>query len=231
MECDAFREDLMDVLYGEADAATAHRFNEHQARCASCREELTSFRRVRHELDGWAVTPSRRATWPAALRPLRVLAAAAGLLAAAGGALVLAKGEIRYPNGQVALRLAAPSQDSSELRRLLAEQDARHAREIAALKATVVPASHEVDGSAERTADQAALLAEVRRLLKESEARQAAVFTAGLTDLEERTQAQHRVDLAQMGASMAYLDGKAGLQAARTTALMDKVLVASQGGR
>ena len=53
MDCDAFRDDLMDVLYGEADPATAHRFHEHQARCAACREEVGSLRRVRRDLARW----------------------------------------------------------------------------------------------------------------------------------------------------------------------------------
>jgi predicted anti-sigma-YlaC factor YlaD len=226
MECDAFRDDLLDVLYGEADTATAHRFNEHQARCPACRDELASFRHVRHELDGWAVAPKRRLAFPAAGRPLRWLAAAAGLVATLGGAVVLARGEIRYPNGQVALRLAAAEPDTSELRRLLAEQDARHQRALAELKAaSAVPAASAGAG------DQAQLLAEIRRLVKESETRQAAVFNAGLSQLETRAQAQRRVDLAQVGAGLSYLEGKTGLQAARTTELMGKVLLASQAGR
>jgi len=226
MECDAFREDLLDVLYGEADPATAHRFNEHQAQCAACREEIASFRRLRHDLDGWAVAPKRRLAFPARLRPARWLAAAAGLVAAIGGATVLAKGEIRYPSGQVLLRLAAPAEDAAELRRLLAELQARHEQAIADLKATAVrPAA------AQASLDQEALLAEVRRLLKESETRQAAAFAAGLSGLEERSQAQRRVDMAQMSAGLSYLEGKTGLQTARTTELMGKVLLASQGGR
>lgn len=226
MECDAFRDDLLDVLYGEADTATAHRFNEHQARCAACREEIASFRRVRHELDGWAVTPKRRPALSAVFRPLRVAAAAAAVLAVIGGALVLAKGEIRYPNGQVAFRVGAPAEDASGLRRLLAEQEERHQRAIAEVKAAAPrPAT------GEPAFDQAALMVEIRRLVKESEARQAAVFTAGLTELEERAEAQRRVDLAQVGAGLSYLDGKTGLQAARTTELMGKVLLASQSQR
>ena len=71
----------------------------------------------------------------------------------------------------------------------------------------------------------------MRRLIKQSETRQAAAFAAGLTELQERSEAQRRVDMAQMGAGLSYLEGKTGLQAARTTELMGKVLQASQGGR
>ena len=37
--------------------------------------------------------------------------------------------------------------------------------------------------------------------------------------------------MAQVGAGLSYLEGKTGLQAARTTELMGKVLLASQVGR
>jgi hypothetical protein len=227
MECDAFREDLLDVLYGEADAETARRFNEHQASCAACREEIASFRTVRRELDGWAVAPKRRLALGAAFRPARWLAAAAGLVATLGGAIVLAKGEVRYPNGQVALRLAPAADDAGQLRRLLAEQEARHQQAIAELKAASVRPVLTEDTSTDRDA----LLAEVRRLIKESETRQATAFSVGLTGLEQRQNAQRRVDLAQVGTSLSYLEGKTGLQAARTTELMGKVLLASQTGR
>lgn len=227
MECDAFRDDMLDVLYGEADTETARRFNEHQALCAACREEIGSLRGVRHELGGWALAPKRRLTVPLVLRPAQWLAAAAGLVAALGGAVVLAKGEIRYPNGQVALRLSAPADDATELRRLLADQQQRHERDLAALKASFearpVAASPSIDRDA--------LLAEVRRIVKESEGRQAAVMTASLGELEERSDAKRRVDMARLGAGLSILEGKTGLQAARTTELMGKVLLASQGGR
>src|SRR5262245_26367098 len=97
MECDAYRDDMMDVLYGEADAAAAQRFGEHQAKCAACREEVASLRRVRRDLTGWALAPRLRPRWPAFLSVGRLAAAAAVLLSVGGGALVVANGELRYP--------------------------------------------------------------------------------------------------------------------------------------
>jgi hypothetical protein len=227
MECDAFRDDLLDVLYGEADVETAHRFNEHQARCAACREEIASLRGVRHELGGWALAPKRQVSLRFALRPAQWLAAAAGLVAVLGGAVVLARGEIRYPNGQVALRLALPAEDTAELRRLLADQQQRHERDLAALKESF-EARPEAAGT---PIDQEALLAEVRRIVKASEGRQAAVMAASLGDLEARADAKRRVDLARVSTGLTILEGKTVSQAARTTELMGKVLLASQGGR
>jgi hypothetical protein len=212
----------MDVLYGEADQATAHRFQEHQAHCAACREETSSLRRLRRDLDGWVVTPRVAPRVTPLLRPRYLAAAAAVLVSVAGGALVLAKGELRYPNGQVAFRVAAPAPEVAELRQLLREQEARHQQALVELK-TARPAS------AVAAPDRDELLREVARLVRESETRQAAAFSAGLTELQDRTETQRRVDLAQMSAGLSYLEGKTGLQAARTTELMGRVFQASQG--
>lgn len=227
MECDAFRDDLLDVLYGEADVETARRFNEHQARCAACREEIASLRGVRHELGGWALAPKRQLSLRFAGRPAQWLAAAAGLIAALGGGVVLAKGEIRYPNGQVALRLSAPAEDTADLRRLLGEQQQRHERDLAALKASFEARS----APAGTPLDREALLAEIRQIVKQSEARQAAMMTASLGDLEERSEARRRVDQARVDTGLSMLEGKTSATVARTTELMGKVLLASQGGR
>ena len=190
MDCDAYRDDLMDVLYGEADPATARRFQEHQARCAACREEVASLRRVRRDLDGWVLAPRVASRVKPLLRPRYLAAAAAVLLSVTSGALVLAKGELRYPNGQVAFRVAAPAPEVAELRQLLRE---------------------------------------VARLVHESETRQSAAFAAGLNELADRTESQRRVDFAQMSAGLSLLESRTGLQAARTTELMGKVVLASQG--
>jgi hypothetical protein len=222
MDCDAYRDDLMDVLYGEADPATARRFQEHQARCAACRDEVASFRRVRRDLAGWVLAPRVASRVKPLLQPRYLAAAAAVLLSVAGGALVLAKGELRYPNGQVAFRLAAPAPEVAELRQLLREQEERHQQALQQLRN-----AHPVSASA--PADREELLREVARLVRESETRQSAAFAAGLNDLADRTETQRRVDFAQMSAGLSLLESKTGLQAARTTELMGRVVLASQG--
>jgi putative zinc finger protein len=221
MDCDAYRDDLMDVLYGEADPATARRFQEHQARCAACREETASLRRVRRDLDGWVLAPRVASRVKPLLRPRYLAAAAAVLLSLAGGALVLAKGELRYPNGQVAFRVAAPAPEVAELRQLLREQEARHQQALVELR-TAQPASA-------AAGDRDALLREVARLVHESETRQSAAVAASLSELADRTETQRRVDFAQMSAGLSLLESRTGLQAARTTELMGKVVLASQG--
>jgi hypothetical protein len=219
MDCEAFRDDLMDVLYGEADTATAHRFQEHQARCASCREEVSSLRRVRRELDGWVLAPGVASRVRPFLEPRSLAAAAALLLAVSGAALVLAKGELRYPNGQVAFRVAAPAPEVAELRQLLREQEARHQQALLELKA-VSPAST-------APTDRDEVMREVARLVRESETKQTAIFTASLNDLSDRAETQRRVDFAQMSAGLSLLEGKMSMQNIKTTDLIGRVMASA----
>jgi anti-sigma factor RsiW len=216
MSCEDLRDDMVAVLYGEADAETRRRVEEHQARCGPCRDEMTSLRGVRQELAQWTL-PLLGGT--PLLRPLRRLplwlAAAAALLLGIGGAFGLSGSEFRHENGQFAFRLGRGP--SGEWRQLLADQEARHQKEMAALRASL-----------RAPRDDAALLQRVQELIHESEARQAVLLNASLTDLGERSDAQRRYDLARMSAGLAYLDGRTGERWARTTELMDYVLKVSQ---
>ena len=58
MDCESVREDLMDVLYGEASPAAAARVAEHVAACPSCRDEQQGLRRTRRDLQEWRLPPS-----------------------------------------------------------------------------------------------------------------------------------------------------------------------------
>ncbi|PYQ05636.1 MAG: hypothetical protein DMF83_14615 [Acidobacteria bacterium] len=215
MDCDAFREEMMDLLYEEAAPAVARRLDEHQAACRACRDELSSFRRLRRHLASWRTPPDlgRVPRRFSSARPY--LAMAAALLLLVTGGLALKGSELRYEQGRFAFRLGRAPEPSA-LSAALAAQEQRHRREIDALQATVAAMSEK------------ATLRKVQRMIEESEARQATIVSAGLTRLEERTEARRQYDLAQVGAGLSYLDGKAGLQAARTTELMGHVLQASQ---
>lgn len=227
MDCDAYKDDLLDVLYGEADPATNRRFQEHQARCAACREEVSSLRRVRRDLDGWVLAPRAASRMKPLFRPQFLAAAAAVLMSVTAGAVVVTKGEIHYPNGQLAFRLAQPSQEVAELRQLVREQEERHQRALADLRGAAQPAAASPSGPADR--DE--LLREVARLVRESETRQAAVFKASLGDLEDRSQSQRRVDLAQVSAWLSVLEGKTELRAVKQTELMGRMFQASSQGK
>ena len=47
MDCAGFRDDMMDVLYGEADAEVSARFEAHRLACGECRQELASLEESR----------------------------------------------------------------------------------------------------------------------------------------------------------------------------------------
>ena len=217
MDCDAFRDEMMDLLYGEAPPAVAQRLEAHEAACPGCREELASYRRLRRGLAAWRVPAEleARARPRAVARPY--LAAAAALLLLVGGGIVLRGSEVRYEAGRFAFRLGRGS-GPAEVQTELAAQEARHRQEMQGLRLSLA--------SSRRGDDQ--LLRKVQEMIAQSEARQAGLFTAGLERLEERTEARRQYDLAQVGVGLSYLDGKAGLQAARTTELMGHVLQASQ---
>lgn len=201
MGCEEFRDQMLDTLYGEAgDGARA--WETHQQQCAACRDEMRSLRRLRRELGTWTV-PARPRLAGAASRHARAwLPWAAGVVLGVAGAFALARAQ----------------QGVDTLTAALQAQDQRHRAEIEALVATV------------RTSRPSgeATLEEVRRLIRESDARQMVVLDASLRGLAERSDAQRRDDMAQVSAGFSYLEGRTGLQVARTTELMGHVLQASQ---
>jgi hypothetical protein len=134
MDCQALRDDLMDVLYGEADQGARQRVAEHQRVCATCREELAALRGVRRDLAAWELPKARPLPGPWT----RWLPLAAGLLVAIGG---LGAGHLRTT--ALADRIArleaerggAPARADvvpvSHVERLLADSEARQSRRLA----------------------------------------------------------------------------------------------------
>jgi len=204
----------MDVLYGEADAETARRVEEHHAVCASCRDEMAALWRLRQDLKAWNV-PGARGTFRVRSRAERFLVAAAVMLLALGGAFGLAGSEIRFEGGQLAFRLGRAD---PALEHRLAALEARHREEIRA------PASR----SGESALEEQAFLGKVEEMIRTSEDRQAAALKTGLAEFRQRTDTERRYDLARVAAGLSYLDGKTGQHVARTTELMGYVLEASQ---
>jgi hypothetical protein len=204
MGCEEFRDRMLDVLYGEAEPVAARAFEIHQQECAACRDEARALRRLRRDLGAWTV-PARAGAARAAAGARH---ARAWVPLAAGVAIGIA----------AAFALAGSRERVDTLAAALQAQDQRHRGEIEALKATLGASRPGADASLEN----------VRRLIRESEARQAVAFEASLRGLAERTDAQRREDMAQVSAGFSYLEGRTGLQVARTTELMGHVLSASQ---
>jgi len=205
MDCDALRDDMLDVLYGEATSEVRRRVEQHQSACAACRDELAGFAGVRRDLAVWklpVLSLPRRA-------PSLWLGAAAALLVG------LAGGFFAHSSWQP---VASTTVAMEDVKRLLDEQEARHHQEIQSLRTAIVPAGP----------DRQAVLARVEELIRASEARQGRAISVNLSEISRRQAAQRRHDLAQLSASFAYLEGKSGLEAARTTELMGRILQASE---
>jgi len=208
---DGLQADKMDALYGEADAAARARVEGHLAGCAACREEMTALGGVRRDLRAWTWPVARPSFTPRGVVLPRWLAAAAILLFGFGATLGF--------TGYVSLRRAIVAQDARA-----AETERRHQEEVRALQA-----SFERGDAAPFDAASvlAGLDARIDEKLRASEARQAERLDSRLAGWEERADAQRRVDMARVAASLSYLDGRHGQQLARTNELMGYVLEAS----
>ena len=204
---DGLQADKMDVLYGEADTAARARVEAHLSGCASCREEMGGLRAVRRDLGAWRLPASRPSFTPRGLVLPRWLAAAALLLVGLAAALGAA--------GYASLRRTLVAQEARA-----ADLERRHREEIRALEASLArrPAA---------PLDAAALLARLDERLRAGEARQVERLDTRLAGWEERADAQRRVDMARVAASLSYLDGRHGQQLARTNELMGYVLETS----
>lgn len=217
MDCDAYRSDMLDVLYGEGGEAAARRAEAHQLTCADCRREMADLRRLRGDLAEWRLpeTLRRPAEAVGPKRRLSIgLAAAAVVIVSVGAAARFGGAELLHDQTGFSVRIGR-GPDA----RVLAEMERRHQAEIAALRA---------DLAAARPPDQQQLLRTVARMIGESERRQEEARLDTARSMRQRAETQRQYDLARMSAGLAYLDGKAGLQAARTTELVGHLLQASQ---
>jgi hypothetical protein len=215
MDCDAIRDDMLDVLYGEGGEGAARRIEAHQATCADCRREMADLRRLRGDLAQWRLPERLGANPAAAPRPRRLpLGLAAALVLAATAGLAFSGAELRHDEAGFSLRVGRASET-----RALADLERRHREEVAALRAEI---------AAVRVPDDRALLRTVAEMIHDSETRQDEARLASLRVLRQRADTQRQYDLARMSAGLSYLDGKAGLQAARTTELVGHLLQASQ---
>src|SRR5205814_9067904 len=131
------------------------------------------------------------------------LAVAAGLVAALGAGLAVAGVEVRHDAQGFTVRLGGRADADA-----LAAAERRHGEELSALRTEV---------AARRSREGQEVMASLAAMIRESEARQEAARKASVRALRERTDEQRRYDLARVSAGLAYVDGKAGLQAARTT--------------
>jgi len=212
MDCLRFREDMLDVLYGEAGIDAAERFEAHRAVCSDCDEEIAAFRGVRRDLQSWRYeAPGTRRRL--AFRPgLRGLAAAASIAVAFGGGLALARTEVSYRDGELRLRLGSggattaastASAPNTELAQMLARYEAEHRAavqaEIQSVRASLAQQQTVNDPNPDL------LLRQVQQMIHASETRQAMMFRSGLTELASRTDTTREADLKKISTALTQL--------------------------
>jgi Putative zinc-finger len=216
MDCDrigdgGLQADKMDVLYGEADTAARARIEAHLAGCPACRAEMAALGGVRRDLRAWTLPAARPAFTPRGVVLPRWLAAAALLFVGLGATLGVA--------GYASLRRSLVAQ---EARAAVLERQHRETSLALAASLERRPAAPLAS-----SALLAGLDARMDERIRASEARQVERLDSRLAGWEERVDAQRRVDMARVAASLSYLDGRHGQQLARTNEIMGYVLEAS----
>jgi hypothetical protein len=217
MDCEkigdeALQGDKLEVLYGEADSSARARVSAHLESCAACREELAALRGLRRDLAGWRLPPARPGFTRRGFLVPQWLAAAALVVVGFGATLGV--------SGYLSIRSALQAQ---EARAAQLEQRQRDSLDLVRTSLARSP---------QAAADTQALLARLDSRLDErlrsAEAQQAERLDRRFVDWQERAEMRRRVDMAQVAASLSYLDGRHGEQLARTNELMGYVLQASQ---
>ena len=212
MQCEkigdeALQGDKLDVVYGEADVAARERVQAHVELCPACRDEIAALRGLRRDLAAWRLPEARQRRAPRGFEVPRWLAAAA--------LFVLGFGATLGASGYVSLR------------RAVAEQQARaDALEVLQRESqrSLQAALGQADGSA---AFLAQLDARIDERLRSGQTRERESFERQLVAWQERSDVRRRADMAQVAASLSYLDGRHGQQLARTNELLGYFLQAS----
>lgn len=217
MECrqadnDELQGDKLDILYGEADSAARARVNAHLEACAACRDEMKALAGLRRDLGRWRLPIARPGLSPRGYVIPRWLAAAALVVLGFAGTL--------GASGYLSLRRALEDQQA---RAALVES--RQRETLAALEQVL---AREPGGPGDAQAVLARVDARLDERLRGLESQQGERVERRLADWEERAEVRRRVDMAQVAASLSYLDGRHGEQLARTNELMGYMLQASQ---
>jgi len=216
MECEDYRDEMLDVLYGEADNESARRVEEHQSACEACRHEMAALRHVRRDLKAWTLpeAPLTLRPQPAGfVRPQWALAMAASLLMAVGAALGFSGSELSYHNGQLAFRLGrapASTDEAGPLRAKLAQLE----QDIQALKSQgVVPVGTAPMPATSRPNNEAAIYAAIQQVAQDNEARMA-IFNSNLSDIEGQVADQGRF-LVGLHTELAMVDTRSTINYAK----------------
>lgn len=236
INCEALRDDLVALLYEDGSSEERTRARDHLAQCVACRTEYTELKSVRKALGGWNLpvpepvrlpkpTPARWASWG--------FAAAAGLmigigLAVAGRSSFSPAGDSQVINSNAPTAETASARFVSydDFQNALSKQEARHQEELAELRRSIQQVADTLPAPSVsvRNASSSASATVVERLLRASEERQARTIEARLASLRNESDLQRQYDMAQIAASLAYIDSRTGADAARTSELMKNLV-------
>ena len=200
MDCDAYRDDMLDVLYGEGGERPRAGVEAHQASCPDCRREMAELRRLRGDLAQWRLPELLRGT---ATVPRRCAAPLAGLAAAAAVVLAVGAG-LLWPGpscattrpasrcASAAVRTRAPSRKWSSVTAPRSPPCARSSP----------PCGRPTSGSS---------CARWREMIRQSETRQEEARLDSVRILRQRAETQRQYDLArdERGALVSRRQGRA----------------------
>ena len=217
MGCDkavdeALQGDKLDVLYGEADAAARARVSAHLESCGACREEMAGLGALRRELGRWRLPLARPGFTPRGYVVPRWLAAAALFLLAFAGTV--------GASGYLSLRRALQAQ---EARAAIVERQQRETQKALEAQLARTPVSAAAAQDLLQRVD-----ARLDARLASSDELQRARLDRLFADWQDRAEVRRRVDMAQVAASLSYLDGRHGEQLQRTNELMGYVLASQK---
>jgi hypothetical protein len=241
LSCESLRDDIIALLYEDGDLAEKSRARDHLAQCVPCRLEYSELKGVRRALGGWSlpvVTPLRQSNTGRSWVPPS-LTAAAGLILGLGVA-TLGRNALSTPSDQTATHPSVPTLTAEQnatalvsddrLQEALKAQESRLQEEIADLRRSLTQtyeaSASPVSQTQSTRPDSGSKLsaATIERLLKASEERQLRLFEERLASLRTETDLQRQYDMAQIAAGLAYVDSRAGADAARTSELMKNLV-------
>lgn len=211
------REHLVAYLYDEVDANERRSVDAHLATCDECRDELRGLRAVRQDLLAWDVPPHESVWTPFVTSrsmpvwrqvPAWALAAAATLVFATGvaggvaGRLWLGRADAPQVAASTQSSAPAPAMNAMPVSNTASLDDVRalqarinELERLASSPARQVSAS---PASLTSSSGDAALLAKVEQLIRESEGRVSHKTSQKLLNMFQEMSSQRAIDLATM---------------------------------
>jgi Putative zinc-finger len=235
LSCEAFRDDIIALLYDDGDPKERIRAREHLAQCVPCRTEYSDFKGIRKVLGGWTLpvaaalphSPARASSswFPASLAAAAGIVLGIGVAVAGRGFLFPASAkETVAASASVNPTAVGQSVSYNQIQDLLEQQEARHRAEIADLKQTLARVAEAAPQAGATRTISSMSPTTLETLLKASEERQARMFEARLAGLRNESELQRQYDMAQIAAGLAYIDSRTGADAARTSELMKNLV-------